>query len=159
MIGLTNAKIQLRNPKVPECVAVEIEALADTGVAPMCIPEHIQIQLQLEEEDAKEVTLADGSRKLVPYVDPIELLYENRTGIVGALAVGDEPQLGIIPMEDTDLVVVPGSRSVTVNPSNPKISSSVAKRTWTGSRYTKHLRRRVPYASETHVAERHIPST
>ena len=75
MMGLANAKIQLRNPKVPELVAVEIEAVADTGVGHMCIPEHIQIQLQLEEQDAKEVTLADGSRKLVPYVGPIELLY------------------------------------------------------------------------------------
>ena len=46
MMVLTNAKIQLRNPKVPELVAVEIEALADTGVAHMCIPEHIQIQLR-----------------------------------------------------------------------------------------------------------------
>ena len=110
-MGLTNAKIQLRNPEVPELVAVEIEALADTGVAHMCIPEHIQIQLQLEEQDAKGVTLADGSRKLVPYVGPIELFYENRIGFAGALAVGDEPLLGVISMEDMDLVVVPGTQA------------------------------------------------
>ena len=118
-MGLTNAKIQLRNLRVPELVAVEIEAFADTGVAHMCIPEHIHIQLQLEEQDAKEVTLADGSRKLVPYVGPIELLYENRIGFAGALAVGDEPLLGVIPMEDMELVVVPGTRQVIVNPISP----------------------------------------
>ena len=158
-MGLTNAKIQLRNPKVPELVVVEIEALADTGVVHMCIPEHIQIQLQLEEQDAKEVTLADGSRKLVPYVGPIELLYENRIGFTGALVVGDEPLLGVIPMDDMDLVVVPGTRQVIVNPISPNIASSVAKRTWTASRCTKHLRRRVQHAPETHVAARHVPTT
>ena len=113
----------------------------------------------LEEQDAKEVTLADGSRKLVPYVGPIELLYENRIGFAGALAVGDEPLLGVIPMEDMDLVVVPGISLVNVNPISPNIASSVAKRTWMASRCTNHLRRRVPYAPETHVAERHIPAT
>ena len=34
-MGLTHAKIQLLNPKVPELVVVEIEAVADTGVAHM----------------------------------------------------------------------------------------------------------------------------
>ena len=31
-MGLTNAKIQLRNPRLPKLEAVEIDALADTGV-------------------------------------------------------------------------------------------------------------------------------
>ena len=69
---LANAKIQLRNPRLPELEAVEIDALADTGAVHLCIPPHIQIQLRLEEIDAKEVTLADGNRKLVPYVGPIQ---------------------------------------------------------------------------------------
>jgi len=99
MMVLTSAKIQLRNPKVPELVVVGLEAMVDSGVAHMCIPEPIQIQLQLEEQDAKEVTLPDGSRKLVPYVGPIELLYENRIGFAGALAVGDELPLGFIPSD------------------------------------------------------------
>ena len=30
-MGLTNAKVQLRNPRLPELEAVEIDALADTG--------------------------------------------------------------------------------------------------------------------------------
>jgi hypothetical protein len=33
----------------------------------------------------KEVILADGSRKLVPYVGPIELRFKNRVGFAGAL--------------------------------------------------------------------------
>ena len=125
-MGLANAKIQLRIPRLPELEAVEIDALADTGVVHMCIPPHIKIQLQLDEMDTKEVTLADGSRKLVPYVGPIELRYKNRIGFSGALVMGDMPLLGVIPMEDMDLVVVPKTRQVIVNPLNPDIASSVA---------------------------------
>ena len=126
-MGLANAKIQLRNPRLPELKTVEIDALADTGAIHMRIPPHIQIQLQLEEIDDKEVTLADGSRKLVPYVGPIELRYGNRIGFAGALVMGDMPLLGVIPMEDMDLVGVPKTRQVVVNPLNPHIASTVAR--------------------------------
>ena len=120
-------KIQLRNPRLPELDPVEVDALADTGAVHLCIPSHIQIQLGLEEIDKKEVTLADGSQKLVPYVGPIELHYKNRIGFAGALVMGDQPLLGAIPMEDMDLVVVPKTREVIVNPSSPNVASSIAK--------------------------------
>ena len=126
-MGLTNAKILLRNPRFPELESVRIDALADTGAVHMRIPPHIQLQLQLEEIDKKEVSLADGSRKLVPYVGPIELRYKNRIGFAGALVMGDRPLLGAIPIEDMDLVVVPGTREVIVNPESPDVASSIAK--------------------------------
>ena len=126
-MGLTNTKILLRNPRLPKLESVEIDALADTGAVHMRIPSHIQLQLQLEETDKKEVILADGSRKLVPYVGPIELRYKNRVGFAGALVMGDQPLLGAIPMEDMDLVVVPRTREVTVNPESPNVASSTAK--------------------------------
>jgi hypothetical protein len=69
--------------------------------------DHIQIQLQLETIDQKEVTLADGSRSTVPYVGPVELRFQNRVGFAGALVMGDQALLGAIPMEDMDLVVIP----------------------------------------------------
>ena len=126
-MGLPSAKIQLRNPRLPELEAMEIDALADTGALHMCIPQHIKIQLQLEEQDTKEVTTADGSHKLVPYVGPIELRYKNRVGFSGALVMEDEPLLGVIPMDDMDLVVVPRTQQVIVNPLNPKDASSIAR--------------------------------
>ena len=126
-MGLTEARIQLRNPRLPELESVEIDALADTGAVHLCIPIHVQLQLVLEEIDRKEVVLADGSRKLVPYVGPIELRYRNRIGFAGALVMGEQPLLGAIPMEDMDLVVVPKTRRVIVNPESPNIASSVAK--------------------------------
>ena len=127
-MGLTNARIELRNPRHPELGAMEMEALADTGALHVCIPAHVQVQLQLDTAAEKEVTLADGRRQLVPYVGPIELRYLNRVGFVGALVMGDQPLLGAIAMEDMDLVVVPKTRQVIVNPDSPNIASSVAKR-------------------------------
>ena len=126
-MGLSNATIQIKNPKLPELEAVEIEALADTGAVHVCIPPPIQTQLQLDPIDEKEVTLADGSRKFVPYVGPIELRYQNRVGFTGAVVMGDQPLLGAIAMEDMDLIVIPKTRQVIVNPDSPHVASSIAK--------------------------------
>lgn len=125
-MGLTNARVELRNPRRPELGAVEMEALADTGALHVCIPARVQTQLQLDAAMEKEVTLADSSRQLVPYVGPIELRYLNRVGFVGALVMGDRPLLGAIAMEDMDLVVVPKTQQVIVNPASPDIATSIA---------------------------------
>ncbi|MBU0600763.1 clan AA aspartic protease [bacterium] len=126
-MGIINAKILLKNPRKSELELVEVEALADSGAVHLCIPEHIRIQLELDEIDKKEVTLADGSRKLVPYVGPIELHFKNRIGFAGALVMGDQALLGAIPMEDMDLVIIPKTRTLEVNPNSPNIATSIAK--------------------------------
>jgi len=126
-MGLVNAKISLKNPRKPELEAIEVEALADSGALHLCIPEHIKIQLKLDEIDKKEVTIADGSKKVVPYVGPIEVRFKNRVGFVGALVLGDQALLGAIPMEDMDLIIVPNTRTLDVNPSSPNIATSIAK--------------------------------
>ena len=41
--------------------------------------------------------------------------------------MGDQALLGAIPRSDMDLVVVPKTREVMVNPSSPNIASSIAK--------------------------------
>ena len=125
-MGLTNARIEMRNPRRPELGAVEVEALADTGALHVRIPAHVQMQLKLDTALEKEVTLADGSRQLVPYVGPIELRYLNWVGFVGALVMDQQPLLGAIALEDMDLVVVPKTQQVIINPDNPNIASSVA---------------------------------
>ena len=126
-MGLVDARIVLRNPAEADIRPVEIEALADSGAVHLCIPEHIQIQLKLAEIDKKEVILADGSRKLVPYVGPIEIRFKNRIGFGGALVMGDQPLLGVIAMEDMDLVINPKTKTLDVNPTSPNIATSVAK--------------------------------
>jgi clan AA aspartic protease len=126
-MGLVRAKITLKNPRRPDLQPVEVDALADSGAVHLCIPAHVQIQLGLEEIARKEATLADGGRRVVPYVGPLELRFKNRVGFAGALVLGDEVLLGAIPMEDMDLVVIPGARTLDVNPANPNVATSVVK--------------------------------
>lgn len=124
-MGLVNGHLQLKNPRLADLAAVEVVALVDTGALHLCIPEHVRIQLKLEAIDEKEVTLADGSKQLVPYVGPIEIKFKNRIGFAGALVLGTQVLLGAIPMEDMDLIVIPKTRTVDVNPDSPNIASSI----------------------------------
>jgi clan AA aspartic protease len=126
-MGLTRTKLTLTNPRKPELQPVEVDALADSGALHLCLPSHVQMQLGLEEITRKEATLADGTRKLVPYVGPVELRFKNRIGFTGALVLGDEVLLGAIPMEDMDLVIIPKTRTLDVNPNNPNVAVSVVK--------------------------------
>jgi clan AA aspartic protease len=126
-MGITYATIEIRNPVRPDLSPVTATALADTGALHLCIPQHIALQLSLDTQEEREVTLADGSKLLVPYVGPLGLRFANRQCFVGALVMGDEILLGAIPMEDMDLVVVPMTRQVGINPASPNIPTSVAK--------------------------------
>jgi clan AA aspartic protease len=119
--------IQLSNPVDRSLSPLETAALAGTGALHLCISTHIQIQLKLTEIDRKEVILADGSRQLVPYVGPIETRFKNRVGFVGALVMGDQVLLGAIPMEDLDLIVIPATRTIDINPNSPNVATSMAK--------------------------------
>ncbi|MFP6747812.1 MAG: clan AA aspartic protease [Alphaproteobacteria bacterium] len=126
-MGLVNATVTLKNPRRDDIAAMEVAVLVDTGAVHLCIPEHVRIQMALEANDQKEVTLADGSKILVPYAGPIEIRFKNRVGHVGALVLGDQALLGAIPMEDMDLVVLPREQRLDTNPDSPNIATSVAK--------------------------------
>ena len=126
-MGLIYTKLILSNPKKTDLKPIEVQALADTGALHLCIPEHIAIQLSLEELERREVIIADGSKKSVAYVGPLKITFENRNCYTGALVLGDETLLGAIPMEDMDLILQPSLRKIMVNPQNPNIAVSVVK--------------------------------
>jgi len=125
-MGLIYTTIELTNPRAPELSVLETRALVDTGSMHLCIPDHVAIQLQLEEVQRREVTIADGSRKVCPYVGPVKVVFGNRTCFTGAFVLGSEVLLGAIPMEDMDLVINPQRRTVEPNPDSPNIPSSIA---------------------------------
>jgi clan AA aspartic protease len=125
-MGMTRTSISLRNPLRPEQAALQVPALADTGAAYLCLPVGVAEELGIAELERREVALADGSRRLVPYAGPVEVRFGNRRCYVGAMLMGDEVLLGAIPMEDMDLVIQPLTRSVSVNPASPDIPSSRA---------------------------------
>jgi clan AA aspartic protease len=121
-MGLITVMMTLANPKRPDIQPVQADALVDTGSVYLVIPDHVRSELQLEQQGTKEVTLADGSRRLIPYVGPIETKFKNRVAFVGAIVMGDEVLLGAIPMEDMDLVILPTHRLADVNPQSPNIA-------------------------------------
>lgn len=127
LMGIVHTDITLKNPRHPELRPVETHALVDTGALHLCVPEHIAIQLRLEQLYEREVTTADGSKRLCAYVGPVEVRFGDRACFTGALVLGDEVLLGAVPMEDMDLVVSPAMRTVTVNPASPNIPSSIVK--------------------------------
>ena len=133
-MGHVYANIELGNPRRPELAPVRVRALADTGALLLCIPEHVAVQLRLETESTREVSVADGRKSTVPYVGPLRVTFGNRLCYVGALVLGDEVLLGAVPMEDMDLVVNPGRRAVTVDPASPNFAHSRVKRVRTGRR-------------------------
>jgi clan AA aspartic protease len=126
-MGLITVQLTLTNPRRPEIEPVNAAGLVDTGAVHLVIAEHVRLQLKLEEQAQKEVTLADGTRRLIPYVGPIEARFKNRVAYVGAVVMGDEILLGAIPMGDMDLVLLPQQRLADVNPSSPNFASAKAK--------------------------------
>jgi clan AA aspartic protease len=125
-MGLTYAQLTLSNPREPDLQSIEVRALA-SGSTYVCVPEHVAIQLRLETLYEREVTIADGSRRLCPYAGPLQVRFDGRACFTGALILGEEVLLGAIAMEDMDLVISPATRSVTVNPNSPNIASGVVK--------------------------------
>jgi predicted aspartyl protease len=110
-MGLIRGTFQLVNPLSQELAPLEVSTLADTGAVHLCIPEHVALQLQLQELEKWEVVLADGHRRC----------------FTGAMVLGNEVLLGAIPMEDMDLVLQPQLQSIAVNPESPTIAVSLAK--------------------------------
>lgn len=125
-MGLINADLRLSNP-ARDVKPLHVRSLVDTGAMNLCIPEHVAVQLGLVELFKREVTIADGSTRLVPYVGPVAIEFENRGCVTGALVLGDEVLLGVVPMEDMDVLVSPATQTLIVNPDNPNIARAIVK--------------------------------
>jgi hypothetical protein len=83
--------------------------------------------LQLEELYKREVTTASGKKHLCAYVGPLQVTFQNRGCFTGALVLGNEVLLGVVPMEDMDILLSPAKQNVIVNPDSPNIATSVVK--------------------------------
>ena len=77
-MGYVHAKIELSNPRQPDLKPIPVEAQADTGALMLCIPEHLALQLNLQQESEREVTVADGRSMNVPYVGPLKVSFQAR---------------------------------------------------------------------------------
>lgn len=83
--------------------------MVDTGATFMCLTEEIALQLgfDITEVSRQTVTLADGHQLKVPKIAPIEIAFANRAYVTEAVVLGNEPLIGVIPLEAMDLVVDP----------------------------------------------------
>ena len=78
-MGLVYAEIEIGNPRESGLETITVKSPVDTGALMLCIPEHIQIQLNLEEAEKREITTADGKKHLVAYVGPVQVKFQNRS--------------------------------------------------------------------------------
>jgi len=126
-MGLTYAKLKLTNLFNKQ--HIDIEALVDTGATFMCVTEEIALQLGFDttEVSSQVVTLADGHQRKVPKIAPIQIEFENRSYVTEAVVLGNEPLLGVIPMEAMDLIVNPRLQMLTVNPQHPNYPVALVK--------------------------------
>ncbi len=125
-MGLVYAQLELSNPAEHELSPMVVSALVDSGSTWLVVPQHVANQLSLRIAERKEITLADGAKRLVDYVGPVRVRFAGRNAFVGAIVMGDEVLLGAIPMEDMDVLIHPQSRSLIPNPANPNIPGSLA---------------------------------
>lgn len=126
-MGIIKTKITLSNPRLPELLAIETEALVDTGAIHLCIPQKYAMQLQLDEQEKRPAVFANGNREVCSYVGPVKVQWNNRTSYTGAMVLGDEVLLGAIPIEDMDLIIHPAQLRLTVNPESPNFPTTVVK--------------------------------
>lgn len=107
-MGETYANLTLRSVFGGE--SVEIRALVDTGSSWMIVTEAVAVALGFDpgEFSMLNVTLADGRRRPVPVVGPLQIVFEDRQCKLEAVVLGgDECLMGFIPLEAMDLIVDP----------------------------------------------------
>lgn len=122
----TFTRVKISNPLDRVADAIDVVARVDLSSQHLRIPAWIARRLGLNESGSRSIpTLGRGD--VVSYVGPVGLRVGNRSGYTGAVIQGDEVVLGAMAMADMDLVVDPGTETVSPNPDNPNIASSVAK--------------------------------
>jgi clan AA aspartic protease len=126
-MGLVYATLKLSNAAREDLRAVEVDALVDSGAVNLCIPQDVAQQLDLRVLETRLVETADGSTHDVDYVGPVEVRFENRVSVGGALVFGNEVLLGAVQMEDMDVLVHPREERLVVNPKHPNFAVSKVK--------------------------------
>ena len=108
---------------------MRVTALVDSGAYMLVVNEHIKQQLDLPVLGETTAMLANESVVRAEIVGPVEIRFENRATTVRALMLPGsvEPLLGVIPMEDMDVVIDPKQQRLIVNPENPNIPLTYVK--------------------------------
>jgi len=100
---------------------LSVRAMVGSGAMTLTINEKIAEQLGLEVRKRQEVVLADGSIRRCDYVGPVDIHFENRFAGCHALVLpgADEVLLGVIPLEEMDVIIDPIDQKLKVHPDRP----------------------------------------
>jgi len=132
-MGIIRQHLRLSNIAMPQIEEIDALALVDSGALELCIPQSLADRLKLTRLQDREVILASGEAKKVPYVGGVKVEVFGRETTVAANVMGDEVLLGAIPMEAMDLLIHPASLQSMPNPAHPAIPASLAKGVRPGS--------------------------
>ena len=94
--------------------AVTVTALVDTGARTLVINENIREKLGLAIVSSFNATLAGGTKASCDITEPVQIYWNGRTSSVQAWVLPDEEDilLGVIPLEEMDLIVDPSNRKL-----------------------------------------------
>ena len=108
---------------------MRVSALVDSGAYLLTINDRIREQLDLPLIEEQTVRLADETEIRVDVVGPVEIRFENRSTTMRAIVLPGsvEPLLGVIPLEDLDVVIDPKQQRLIVNPESPYIARKYMK--------------------------------
>ena len=106
-----------------------VRAMVDSGAMTLTINEAIAKQLGLEVQKRQEVVLADGSFRRCDYSGPVYIHFENRIACCLALVLpgADEVLLGVIPLEEMDVIIDPIDQKLKVHPDRPHMAQMKVK--------------------------------
>ena len=98
-----------------------VNAMVDSGAMTLTINDKIAEQLDLEVQEQMAVRLADGSKRTCDIVGPIDIRFANRRACCRAFVLpdADEVLLGVIPLEEMDVIIDPTTQQLTVHPDRP----------------------------------------
>jgi len=124
-MGIVRTEITLRNAidmgnarrgmiKDSEIRQTTVTAVVDTGAITLVINEAIRQKLGLEIQGKRRATLADGVAHDYDLTEPVSIHWKNRDSAFNAYVVpnANNVLLGVIPMEDMDLIVSPKNQEV-----------------------------------------------
>ena len=100
---------------------ITLTAMVDTGARTLVMGDVLREQLGLAVVATDTVTLADGAEAPCGITEPVEVSWQDRVSCVRAWVLpGDETVLiGVIPLEEMDLVVDPLTQQL-VRPQKPR---------------------------------------
>lgn len=108
MTGFPAPTLWLANPLRPDRPSVSVQAVGDPGlVAGLVLPASLAFALRLVQRCRRAAVACDAAGGTLPYTGPVELRLGDRCAYFGALIDGHQVRLGLLALEELDLLLDP----------------------------------------------------